>query len=205
VLDPGEVALLASNAESPQDAAIFTVAAFTGLRLGELLALRWRDVDFAKRIVHVRRSIVLGVEDTPKSHKVRSVPLIDQAARALDGLSRRDHFTTDDDFVFVDTVGAHVSDDRLRRRFRAALERAGLPHMRLHDLRHTFGTLAVQAFPLSDVRAYMGHANIETTMIYVHHVPQHDAADKLGALVAAASPPGHPTSAASEAPGELRV
>ena len=55
--------------------------------------------------------------------------------------------------------------------------------MRLHDLRHTFGTLAVQAFPLSDVKAYMGHADIATTMIYVHHVPQHDAADRLGRLV----------------------
>jgi integrase len=45
----------------------------------------------------------------------------------------------------------------------------------------------VQAFPLSDVKAYMGHANIETTMIYVHHVPQHDAADKLTALVGASA------------------
>jgi integrase len=44
----------------------------------------------------------------------------------------------------------------------------------------------VQAFPLSDVKAYMGHANIDTTMLYVHHVPQHDAADKLSALVTAA-------------------
>ncbi len=101
VLDPGGVALLATKAENAQDAALYTVAAFTGLRLGELLALRWRDVDFAKRLVHVRRSIVLGVEDTPKSHKVRSVPLIDQAARALDGLSRREHFTDSTDHVFV--------------------------------------------------------------------------------------------------------
>ena len=56
-----------------------------------------------------------------------------------------------------------------------------------HDLRHTFGTLAAQAFALSDVRVYMGHADIQTTMVYVHHVPQHDAADKLGSLVAKAS------------------
>ena len=79
-----------------------------------------------------------------------------------------------------------LSQDALRRRYRRALGRAGLKPLRFHDLRHTFGTLAVQAFPLSDVKAYMGHANIDTTMLYVHHVPQHDAADKLSALVTAA-------------------
>jgi hypothetical protein len=54
-----------------------------------------------------------------------------------------------------------------------------------HDLRHTFGTLAVQAFALSNVKAYMGHADVQTTMIYVHHVPRHDAAAKLSAIVGA--------------------
>src|SRR5215218_5740130 len=58
-----------------------------------------------------------------------------------------------------------------------------------HDLRHTFGTLAVQAFALSDVRASMGHADVQTTMLYVHHTPQHDAADRLGALVSKDSSP----------------
>jgi hypothetical protein len=88
--------------------------------------------------------------------------------------------------VFVDDVGGHVDDWRLRRRFHNALDKAGLPRLRLHDLRHTFGTLAVQAFPLSDVKAFMGHAEIATTMVYVHHVPQVDAADKLSRLVSAA-------------------
>jgi integrase len=183
VLDPGDVQLLAGHAENEQDACLFVFAAFTGLRLGELLALRWRDVDFAKRIVHVRRNIVRGIEDTPKSHKVRSVPLIDQAARALDRLSRREHFTGPDDHVFVNDVGDVLGQDLLRRRFTRALSAAGLEPMRLHDLRHSFGTLAVQVFPLSDVKAYMGHAHIDTTMVYVHHVPQHDAADKLTRLV----------------------
>jgi integrase len=59
-----------------------------------------------------------------------------------------------------------------------------------HDLRHSFGTLAVQVFPLSDVKAYMGHADIATTMIYVHHVPQHDAAAKLSAAVNQAASTG---------------
>jgi len=56
-------------------------------------------------------------------------------------------------------------------------------------LRHSFGTLAVQAFPLSDVQAYMGHADVQTAMIYVHHVPKVDAADRLSALVAAETAP----------------
>ena len=59
-----------------------------------------------------------------------------------------------------------------------ALDAAGLPRMRFHDLRHTFGTLAVQAFPLIDVKAFMVNADIQTTMIYAHHVPEHDAADR---------------------------
>jgi integrase len=193
VLSPAEVEALARAAESEQDAAIFRVAAFTGLRLGELRALRWSDVDFEKRLVHVRRSFTHGAEGDPKSGRVRSVPMIDQAARALDGLSRRERFTDADDLVFVDDVGGYLDDWRLRRRFHGALERSGLPKLRLHDLRHTFGTLAVQAFPLSDVKAYMGHADIQTTMIYVHHVPQTDAADKLSELVTTAQNPvsGH--------------
>jgi integrase len=186
VLQPAEVEALARAAETEQDAALFRVAAFTGLRLGELRALRWADIDFARRLVHVRRGYTHGAEGSPKSGRVRSVPLIDQAAEALDMLSRRERFTDADDLVFVDELGRHINDWRLRNRFHAALERAGLPRLRLHDLRHTFGTLAVQAFPLSDVKAYMGHADIATTMVYVHHVPRLDAADLLSRIVAAA-------------------
>jgi integrase len=58
-----------------------------------------------------------------------------------------------------------------------------------HELRHTFGTLAVRAFPLSDVRAFMGHENIETTMIYVHHLPSPTPASRLSALLTAATAP----------------
>jgi integrase len=109
------------------------------------------------------------------------VSLVDQATRALDSLSRRERWTGDEDLVFVNPVGSYFEDSALRRRFYAALEAAGLDHIRFHDLRHTFGTLAVQAFPLTEVKAYMGHADIQTTMIYVHHVPAHDAADTLTA------------------------
>ena len=182
-LTPSEVASLAASAETDQDAALFEIAAFTGLRLGELRGLRWSDVDWLNRLVHVRRSYTRHEIGPTKSGKVRSVPLVDQAARALDRLSRREHFTDEDDLVFVNVVGDVIEESAMRRRFYRALKRAGLEHLRFHDLRHTFGTIAVQAFQLTDVKAFMGHADIQTTMVYVHHVPQHDAADKLSKLL----------------------
>ena len=182
-LEVHEVELLADNALTPQDSVIFTVAAFTGLRLGELRGLRWGDIDWTRRVVFVRRSFTVDADGPTKSGKVRSVPLVDQAARALDQLSTRERWTEDEDRVFVNDVGDHIEDSALRRRFYQALEDAGLPHIRFHDLRHTFGTIAVQAFALTDVKAFMGHADIQTTMIYIHHVPQHDAADRLSKLL----------------------
>jgi integrase len=173
--------------QDKQDAAIFLTAAYAGLRLGELRSLRWRDLDFGKRLIHVRHSYVMRSEDAPKSGRVRSVPMIDQVSTALDGLSRRQGWTGEDDLVFVSPAGDHIEDSALRRRFYAALKAAGLKHLRFHDLRHSFGTLAVQVFPLTDVKAYMGHADIATTMIYVHHVPQVDAAEKLSSALKASA------------------
>jgi len=181
--------------QDQQDAAIFTTAAYAGLRLGELRSLRWRDLDFEKRLIHVRHSYVMGSEDRPKSGRVRSVPMIDQVVAELDRLSRRQDWTGDDDLVFVSPTGDHIEDSALRRRFYNALTAAGLKHIRFHDLRHSFGTLAVQVFPLTDVKAYMGHADIATTMIYVHHVPQVGAAEKLSAALSVAS--GVPEAAAA--------
>jgi integrase len=115
-------------------AALLTVAAFTGLRQGEILALRWRHVDFQNAILHVQRNYVRGQEDTPKSHHVRSVPLSDQAAAALDGLSRREHFAEPANLVFPNPVGGHLLDDDVRDAFYDALETAG--HGRLRTCPH---------------------------------------------------------------------
>jgi integrase len=190
VLTPAEIEAVARAARDDQDAAIFLTAAYTGLRMGELRALRWADVDFAGERILVRKGVTRWEEGKPKSGRVRSVPLVAQVARALDGLSRRELFTGADDFVFPSEVGGFFDDARLRERFYVALRDAGLGHLRdkedrfvFHDLRHTFGTLAVRGFPLSDVRAFMGHESIETTMIYVHHIPQTDAAARLSALL----------------------
>ena len=83
--------------------------------------------------------------------------------------------------MFPNQVGEVENDTLLRRRYYRALEDAGLPRVRFHDLRHVFGSTAVKAFPLSDVQAMLGHAHITTTMRYVHHRPGKDDAQRLAA------------------------
>ncbi len=153
------------------DAALYITAAFSGLRLGELLALRWHDVDFALQRLHVRRNYTDRREKAPRSGRVRSAPMVDEVTAALDGLTRRAHFTAADDLVFPNEVGEHLCGWTLRRRYYAALDAAGLPRLRFHDLRHCFATIAVQRLPLHTVQGYLGHAHISTTMRYVHHTP----------------------------------
>ncbi len=179
--------LEARRTQDAQDAAMFTTAAFAGLRLGELRALRWGDIDFQMRVIHIHRAFTQKLEDVPKSGRVRATPMVDQVADALKDLARRERFTDSQDLIFPSPDGGYMEDSALRRRYYKALKAAKIPHLRFHDLRHTFGTLAVQEFPLSDVKAYMGHADITTTMIYVHHIPQHDAADRLSARLAKTS------------------
>ncbi|HEX8958561.1 MAG TPA: site-specific integrase, partial [Solirubrobacterales bacterium] len=93
VFSPEEVMALVRAAASEQDAAIYLTAAFTGLRRGELLALRWRDVDFAGQVIRVRASYAEGALTTPKSGKIRSVPMAPDVAKALAKLGQRPEWT----------------------------------------------------------------------------------------------------------------
>jgi integrase len=172
------------GAAADEEPVVYLTAAFTGLRMSELASLRWRSVDLADSRVHVERGYTdEGGEQLPTSYKVRSVPLMPQVARALVALRRREHFTGDDDLVFPNAVGEWIDRSALYRRYKAAQRRAGLRALRFHDLRHSFGTMAVRVYPLTDVQTWMGHADITTTRKYVHYSPQPEAAAKLGALV----------------------
>ena len=180
VFSAEEIHALVRATRDPPDAAMFAAAAFTGLRMGELRALRWRDVDFVRCVVRVRGSYAMGELTTPKSGKVRSVPLIDGAARLLAVLAQRPRFTGDDDLVFGDEIGGWMSDDRIRRRYVAALTAAQLRPLRFHDLRHTFGSLATTRADIVEVQAWMGHADIKTTMRYLRYRDRGEAARRLG-------------------------
>jgi len=179
---PEEVWALVRAAGSEQDAALFLTAAFTGLRMGELLALQWRDVDFAGEAIRVRHSYnIHGGLGTPKSGKVRSVPLVA-------GLGQRADFIADDELVFPNELGRFMDASALRDRYKGARARAGLRPLRFHDLRHTFGTLAVRKAEVPAVQAWMGHADIQTTMRYVHHRDRGDEAKLLAQAFAVPDP-----------------
>ena len=189
VFSPEEVWALVRAAKSEADAAIFLTAAFTGLRRGELLGLRWRDVDFAGSTIRVRASYAAGKLTTPKSGKVRAVPMAPDVANALAKLGGRERYTGDDDFVFAGEAGLPLDGDALSGRYRDALARAELRPLRFHDLRHTFGTRMIAKADIRRVQEWMGHADVQTTMKYLHYAPREEDAE-LVAEAFGASPGG---------------
>lgn len=174
-----EVLALVRAAESKQDGTIYLTAAFTGLRLGELLALRWRDVNFTNSAVHVRQNFTNGRVDTPKSGQERTVPMSDEVAQALAALGQRDEFRGDDDLVFCGARGGHLAGHRLRDRYKAARKKAGLRALRFHDLRHTFGSHAIRTADSREVMEWMGHQDLATTQRYLQFKPRQDAARRI--------------------------
>jgi integrase len=182
---------------------LYQVAAWTGLRWGELRALRWGDVRFSDSIVYVNRNWPIhGTEGETKSGKPRAVPLWDQAAMPLARLRDREHFTDDDDYVFCQDTGDALGYDWTTKRYRKARDaakltspRAGDETLTFHDLRHSYGTLAAAIYKdVRQVQEYMGHASITTNEIYAHFIPRTDAATKGSAgLSAMLSPSTEPS------------
>lgn len=166
------------NPYAELDRVLYRVASQTGMRQGELVALRWGAVDWPARKIRVRRNYVLGEDIEPKSQRSkRGVPMGDQVATALAAFQPFD--ATDDDLVFADPVsGSYMSNAAILRRFRTALKRAGLPTShRFHDLRHTFATrMAAHGTPIRTLQEFLGHRDIQTTMRYADYAPSiHEA------------------------------
>jgi integrase len=147
---------------------IVRFAAFTGLRMGELRALKWIDVDHRGSALRVARNAPAtepAGTDTraPKSGRARSVPLMPQALACLERVSKLGHPTGPNDLVFPSLGGGLFDAGRVRAAFYRGLRDAGFGYLRekenpmtFHDLRHTFGTIAARIFPLADVQAYLG-------------------------------------------------
>jgi integrase len=153
---------------------MYLMAAMTGMRQGELLALRWRDIDWPAKRVRIRRSFVRGEFGTPKSKRSsRSVPLADRLAGELDRLHQQTLHRRDDELVFAHPhTGKPIDRSRLLKRFKAALRRGEVREVRFHDLRHTFGTrMAAQGVPMRTLQELMGHRDFKTTLIYADYAP----------------------------------
>ncbi|WP_249019863.1 site-specific integrase [Conexibacter sp. S30A1] len=178
--------------DDARDAELIRVAAYTGLRRGELIALRWRDVDFSAHKLTVRRTLSGAVESSStKSRRVREVPLPDQAAAALERLRQRPEFTAPDQYVFPNRLGRRLDPTALRRRYERARDAAGLQPLRFHDLRHTYGSLLVAGgIDLQSVKAAMGHSRITTTERYLHARPATEQAARFTVALAQQLPAG---------------
>jgi integrase len=171
-----------------------------GLRQGEILGLRWSDIDLEATTLQIRRTLSearTGYRfEPPKNNKGRNIRLTTQAvealrehlARQLEMIEIKGDLYQDQGLVVSSQVGTPMNGKNLTSRyFKPLLQMAGLPNIRFHDLRHTFATLMLQNGEHPKVvQEMLGHATIAITMdTYSHVLPnmQRDAVSRLGALL----------------------
>jgi len=139
-------------------------------------------IDFERAIVHVLENFTHNRRSSPKGKRRRRVPLAPTAGTAVRELQAVSTWTAPKDPVFATpTSGRPMGLTRLMERYRKSLARAGLPvAFSFHDLRHTFGTTMARAgVPVTTIQAWMGHADIQTTQIYMHYAPAHGDAGAI--------------------------
>ncbi|MGB2634190.1 MAG: site-specific integrase [Candidatus Acidiferrum sp.] len=181
VLTREQLAKLLEALEEPVKTLAIT-AAMTGLRIGEVLALRWKNLDFENGIVQVRQAVYRGDVSSPKSKSsIRDIPMGPWLQRLL-----REHrkASTAEAFVFASRNGTPLdSHNLLGRVLKPACKQAGLPLISWHSFRHTHATLLSDlGESLKTAQAQLGHACLSTTAeIYTHVVPasQRAAVEKL--------------------------
>jgi integrase len=138
---------------------IILTGLFTGMRKGEILNLRWSNVDFKSRVI--------TVEGT-KSGYLRKIPMSSKLTETLDHVRRK----TQNEFVFSDETGKPYKS--FRTAWEQALKKAGIEDLTFHSLRHTFGTrLGMKGYDIKTIAELMGHRDIKMTMRYSHPTPEH--------------------------------
>ena len=163
-LNGGEVNSLLSNC-SGYLRDIVLVALNTGMRKGEIFNLKWQDINFDLRLIHVSDS---------KNSEARDIPMNDILYETLKAL--KDKAEKGQEYVFVNPKTGRPYDD-LKRSFKTALKKAGIEDFTFHDLRHTFAShLVMNGVDLMTVKELLGHKNISMTMRYSHLSPDHKRA-----------------------------
>lgn len=177
VWTPGEARTFLAAASGNRLYALFYLALDTGMRRGELLGLHWKDVDLAKGIVRVRHNLVevgtrieLGEPKTRASRRV--ISLAPDTVQVLHDhrLNQLLELGHEPPMVFASTVGTFVQPSNLARSFRAITATAGVPRIRLHDLRHTAASLAIRnGADLKALSERLGHATPSITLNVYYH------------------------------------
>jgi site-specific recombinase XerD len=155
---------------------ICTFALSTGMRLGELVQLRWDHVNLEARTLTVQNTDTF----TTKNKRNRTIPLSDTALRVLHEIKSRQQ---QNKFVFLNLKGFPWSESNIGHPFRRYIKKSGLnPRYHFHTLRHTFASWLVQkGVNIYEVKELLGHSNITTTQIYVHLQPEtlHSTVNKI--------------------------
>jgi integrase len=169
ILDREEIARLLESA-APHLKLAITLALCTGLRKSEILAIKWKNIDFQNRLIIIEKT---------KSGRMLEIPMNEIVLDLLAGLERQGEFV----FHNEDSSAGHLLD--IKRSFNTARKKAKLPEFRFHDLRHCAGTYMIMGgAPLVTVSRILGHASARTTERYLHPTDENKrrAVDVLGAL-----------------------
>jgi integrase len=202
-LDDKQAQQLLAFAEAKGDRfyALYHLAISTGMRQGELLGLKWVDVNLDQGYLQVQRQLV-RMQDTqfgfssPKTKSgIRRIDLGDSSVQVLKAHKNRQYEARvlagskwiEDDLVFPSSIGTPMNRDNLRSLFKRLLGAAGLPDIRFHDLRHTAASLMLNnGVPLLVVSKRLGHAQPSITLdVYGHQIPtgQQEAANLMDRLL----------------------
>lgn len=174
--DESKLFLETAWSETPFYFPLFVCLLHAGLRIGEAVALRWSDVDFKRKVLHVRhQGKDLGKTKTRKTRMVEISDFLFGVLKTLQKCRSEEWVEQVPEFVFCSQTGSVLDAHNLRyQQFSKILKKAKLAHRRLHDLRHTFATIHLQNnAPLQWVAKQLGHASVKMTVdVYYHYLPE---------------------------------
>ncbi|HJX14465.1 MAG TPA: site-specific integrase, partial [Candidatus Deferrimicrobiaceae bacterium] len=202
--EEGGALLAAAREHYPRYHPLFLAALMAGLRQGELVALKWEDIDWHGNFIEVRRTSWGGVMLSPKSGKGRRVDMADHVSAALADHRRKlaaeaiKKGRPMPEWIFPNELGRILDASWLRAIFAGCLKKAGLRHVSFHALRHSFASWLIgNGESLAYVRDQMGHHSIQITVdTYGHLVPgaNRQAVNRLGEIIGKSATPAQPTS-----------
>jgi integrase len=175
-LEPDDILKLLDKAKDPERS-LFAVLAMSGLRLGEALALRWRDVDFEMRAIIVTRSWSYhgGFLEPKTEASRRAVPLLDVLADNLRDYYHGKGHPELEDLLFTDDGKKPLDPANVRKKFLEALEAADLKHVTMHSLRHSYASILLgHGASVKALQRALGHASATMTLNVYSHLIQED-------------------------------